>query len=231
MNDHSIQTGDAQYTPALGLRLLTPFYDAAIATFTRERTWRARLVQQIAPRPGMRIVDIGCGTGTLTRALMQAAPGAEVIGVDPDAQVLGKARALASAEGLAIPYVEGFFDDDFIVAHGPFAAVTSSLVLHQVPLAGKAAILRSAFRSLASGGRLHVADYGAQSGRLMRFAFRNTVQRIDGVEDTEHNARGVLPELMREAGFDKIEVTGSIPTPSGAITLFQADKNTTGDPT
>ncbi len=230
MNTHSTHTVEANYTPALGLRLLKPFYDAAIATFTRERTWRARLVQQIAPRPGMRIVDIGCGTGTLTRALKQAAPGAEVIGVDPDAQVLGKARALAPAEGLAITYVEGFFDDDFIAAYGPFVAVTSSLVLHQVPLEGKAAILRSAFRSLAPGGRLHVADYGVQPGRLMRFAFRNTVQRIDGVEDTEHNARGVLPELMREAGFDAVEETASIPTPSGAITLFRADKNTTGDP-
>ena len=231
MNDYSRQTAQADYTPALGLRMLTPFYDAAIAAFTREGTWRKRLVAQIAPQTGMRIVDIGCGTGTLTRALQQAAPGTEVIGVDPDAQVLEKARARAAAAGLAITYVEGFFDDHFIAAHGPFAVLTSSLVLHQVPLAGKAAILRSAFRSLASGGRLHVADYGAQPGRLMRFAFRNTVQRIDGVEDTEHNARGVLPELMREAGFDKIEVTGSIPTPSGAITLFQADKNTTGDPT
>ena len=230
MNTHSTHRVEANYTPALGLRLLTPFYDAAIATFTRERTWRARLVQQIAPRPGMRIVDIGCGTGTLTRALMQVAPGAGVIGVDPDAQVLGKARALASAEGLAITYVEGFFDDGFIAAHGPFAAVTSSLVLHQVPLEGKAAILRSAFRSLEPGGRLHVADYGVQPGRLMRFAFRNTVQRIDGVEDTEHNARGVLPDLMREAGFDAVEETASIPTPSGTITLFRADKNTAGDP-
>jgi len=222
-------TARPDYTPALGLRVLTPFYDAAIAAFTRERTWRKRLVQQIAPQTGMRIVDIGCGTGTLTRALKQAAPAAEVIGVDPDAQVLEKARALATAEGLEITYVEGFFDDDFVAAHGPFAAVTSSLVLHQVPLAGKAAILRSAFKSLSSGGRLHIADYGVQPGRLMRFAFRNTVQRIDGIQDTEHNARGVLPELMREAGFDPVEEMASIPTPSGAITLFRAEKNTTGE--
>ncbi|WP_071796155.1 class I SAM-dependent methyltransferase [Natronohydrobacter thiooxidans] len=217
------------YTPALGLRVLTPFYDAAIAAFTRARTWRPHLVRQIAPQGGMRIVDIGCGTGTLTRALKRAAPGATVIGVDPDAQVLAKARLRAIAAGAEVTYVKGFFDDDFIAAHGPFAAVTISLVLHQVPLEGKAAILRSAFRSLAPSGRLHIADYGVQPGRLMRFAFRNTVQRIDGFEDTEHNARGVLPDLMHEAGFDNVKETALFPTPSGAITLFQAEKHITGE--
>lgn len=223
-------TARPDYTPALGLRVLTPFYDAAIAAFTRERSWRARLATEIAPQAGMRIVDIGCGTGTLTRALKRAAPGAEVIGVDPDAEVLAKARARAAAEGTAVDYVEGFFDEAFATARGPFTAITTSLVLHQVPLAGKAAILRAAFAALAPGGRLHIADYGIQSSPLMRFLFRNTVQRLDGIEDTEHNARGVLPALMQEAGFDPVEETVSFATPSGAITLFRAEKNT-GDPT
>ena len=223
-------TARPDYTPALGLRVLTPFYDAAIAAFTRERSWRPRLVAQIAPQTGMRIVDIGCGTGTFTRALKRAEPGAEVIGVDPDPQVLAKARTKAAAEGLQVTYVEGSFDEGFAGAQKPFTAVTTSLVLHQVPLAGKAAILRAAFAALAPGGRLHIADYGIQSSPLMRFLFRNTVQRLDGFEDTEHNARGVLPELMREAGFDPVEETVSFATPSGAITLFRAQKNT-GDPT
>lgn len=217
------------YTPALGLRALTPLYDTAIAAFTREAIWRPRIVRQVAPQAGKRIVDIGCGTGTLTRALKRAAPGADVIGVDPDAEVLAKARAWAAAEGLDIDYAEGFFDDAFVATHGPFTAIASSLVFHQLPLAGKAAILRAALAALAPGGRLHVADYGVQSSRLMRFLFRNTVQRIDGFEDTEHNARGILPELMRKAGFDAVYETATILTPSGAITIFRAEKNT-GEP-
>ncbi len=187
-------TARPDFTPALGLSALTPLYDAAIAVFTREGRWRGELLAQVAPRDGARIVDVGCGTGTFTRALKCAAPGAEVIGVDPDPQVLARARG--RAEGLGIDYVEGFFDAEFVAAHGPFAAVTSTLVLHQVPLDGKAAILRSAFDALAPGGRLHIADYGIQPSALMRFLFRNTVQRIDGREDTGANARGVLPGLM-----------------------------------
>ncbi|MCC5980028.1 MAG: class I SAM-dependent methyltransferase [Salinarimonas sp.] len=223
-------TARPDYTPALGLRFLTPLYDTAIAAFTREGAWRPRLAGEIAPQAGMRVVDIGCGTGTLTRALKRAAPGAKVIGVDPDAQVLARARSLAAADGLEVDYFEGFFDDAFVATHGPFTAITSSLVLHQVPLSGKAAILRTAFAALAPGGRLHVADYGVQSSGLMRFLFRNTVQRIDGFEDTKHNARGILPELMREAGFDPVEETARVATPSGAITIFRAVKST-GEPT
>jgi ubiquinone/menaquinone biosynthesis C-methylase UbiE len=52
------------HTSALGLQALTPFYDAAIAVFARERTWRKRLDQQFAAQTGTRIVDIGCGTDT-----------------------------------------------------------------------------------------------------------------------------------------------------------------------
>ena len=222
-------TARRDFTPALGLRVLTPFYDQAIAAFTREGTWRPRLVRQLAPSAGVRVVDVGCGTGTLTRALKRAAPGAKVIGVDPDGQVLGKARARARAEGLEIRFVEGFFDEAFVATRGPFAAVFSSLVFHQVPLAEKGTILRMAFAALVPGGQLHVADYGVQAGGLMRFLFRNTVQRIDGIEDTEHNARGVLPQLMREAGFDPVQETDSIPTPSGAITLFRAEKRGSGE--
>lgn len=210
------------YTPALGLRALTSLYDAAIAVFTREGTWRRALLAQVAPHAGERIVDIGCGTGTFTRALKGSAPGAEIIGVDPDPQVLDKARARAAAEGLAIDYVEGFFDDSFVEAYGRFTAVSSSLVLHQVSLAEKGEIIRTAFRALVDGGQLHIADYGVQHNALMRLLFRNTVQRIDGREDTEHNARGVLPELMRAAGFTPVEETASFATPSGEITLFRA---------
>lgn len=215
----------ADYTPALGRRWLTPLYDTVIAVFTRERAWRTDLLAQVAPAAGARIVDIGCGTGTFTRQLKRAQPQAEVIGVDPDAAVLARARAQAAAEGFEIEYLAGFFDDAFAAAHGPFTAITSSLVFHQVPLAGKGAILQAAFGALGEGGALHVADYGVQPGALMRFLFRNTVQRIDGREDTEPNARGVLPELMREAGFEAVEETRRINTASGAITLFRAHGN------
>lgn len=69
------------------------------------------------------------------------------------------------------------------------------------------------------GGELHLADYGLQSGRLMRMLFRATVQRLDGVADTQPNADGVLPALMREAGL-RLERERIIATPTGSISIF-----------
>lgn len=209
------------YTPALGMRSLTPLYDLAIAGFTRERRWRSMLVAQLAPNPVDRIVDVGCGTGTLTRALKQVAPQAEVVGVDPDPEVLERARAAAARRGLDIAYVQGFFDAEFVECSGTFTKVVSSLVFHQVPLAGKAEILTAAHRALGVGGEIHIADYGLQRNPVMRFLFRNVVQRIDGIEDTEPNARGVLLELMRNAGFNKEEETHVVSTATGAISLYR----------
>jgi ubiquinone/menaquinone biosynthesis C-methylase UbiE len=209
------------YTPALGNRALTPLYDLAIAGFTRERHWRSLLVRQVAPGPGDRIVDVGCGTGTLTRALKQAAPEAEIIGIDPDPEVLQRAHAAAAKAGRDIPYREGFFDAAFIDERRPFTKVVSSLVLHQVPLDGKKEILETAYHALVRGGEIHIADYGLQRTPLMRFLFRNVVQRIDGVEDTEPNGRGVLPELMRAAGFEEVDETHGVPTVTGSISIYR----------
>ena len=77
------------------------------------------------------------------------------------------------------------------------------------------------FAALPAGGELHIADYGLQRTRLMRAAF-SIVQRVDGYEDTQPNADGVLPILMQEAGFARVEETRVIPTVTGSISLYRA---------
>ncbi|MBA3051214.1 MAG: class I SAM-dependent methyltransferase, partial [Brevundimonas sp.] len=54
---------------------------------------------QIAPRDGEMIVDVGCGTGTLATLIKAAAPGSDMIGIDPDPEVLDPARAKALGRG------------------------------------------------------------------------------------------------------------------------------------
>lgn len=212
------------YTPALGYRVLTPFLDLALKLFTRENLWRSAFVAQIAPRPAERIIDVGSGTGVLTRALKRAEPKAEICGIDPDPEVLEAAGRLAGAEALDIAYHEGFFTAEFAGAQAPFDKIVTSLVLHQVPLPGKTEIIAAAYRGLRSGGELHVCDYGQQRSAVMRLLFRLTVQMIDGTEDTGHNARGVLPELMHEAGFDPVVEERVLRTATGSISFYRARK-------
>ena len=54
-----------KFTPALGYRFLTPIYDLVIGVLTRENNWRGKLIRLVAPKPGERILDVGCGTGSL----------------------------------------------------------------------------------------------------------------------------------------------------------------------
>jgi hypothetical protein len=80
------------------------------------------------------------------------------------------------------------------------------------------------YAALSEGGEIHIADYGLQRTRLMRALFRGIIQNLDGRENTEPNARGVLPDIMHTAGFRDVEETVVIPTPSGSISLYRANR-------
>ncbi|MES3028412.1 MAG: class I SAM-dependent methyltransferase [Pseudomonadota bacterium] len=210
------------FVPALGRAELTGSYDRVIAVMTCERRWRTALLELIAPREGEVIVDIGAGTGSQAIAIKQRAPGARVIGVDPDPQVLGQARRKAQAAGVEIEWIEGYGDRvDALIGAGVADKAVSSLVLHQCDLEVKAAILAAMSRALVPGGRLAIADYGLQRTLLMRLLFRQ-VQALDGWERTGLNAKGVLPRLIGEAGFEGVEETRVIPTLTGSISLYAA---------
>nr|WP_280644160.1 class I SAM-dependent methyltransferase [Brevundimonas alba] len=190
---------------------------------TRERVWRARLLDQVAPKPGETIVDLGCGTGSFAVGLARRAPGARIIGLDPDGEILRRAAAKAEAAGQNIRFVEGFARDvAALVGDGVADKVVSSLVFHQLPMEEKRLGVAASGRALKPGGTLHIADYGRQSG-VMRALFR-IVQSLDGYENTQPNADGVLPRLIAEAGFSDLRETGALATLTGSISFYRAER-------
>ncbi len=212
---------NADFTPALGRSELTDRYDRAIRFWTRERRWRTMLLDAIAPGDGESILDVGSGTGTLAVLIKQRAPGATVVGVDPDPKIRALAANKAKNACVDIEFLHGFARDAADVAGtGRFDKVVSSLVFHQVPLEEKKAGLAAMHAALKPGGSIHVADYGEQRGWLMRRLFR-IIQRLDGYENTQHNADGILPELFAAAGFLDLDER-SVATPTGSISVFSA---------
>lgn len=210
------------FTPALG-RGPTRLYDAALRVFARERRWRGAVIDAVAAATPTAVLDVGCGTGTLAIGMASRIPGALVAGLDPDTEALAIAERKAASVGPHVDWRIGFASDAALDGRaGAFDVVTCTLVLHQVPLAGKAAGLSAMLAALRPGGRLVLADYSEQRTPLMRALFRLTVQRIDGREDTQPNADGVLPRLIAEAGFADVAESMVIPTPSGSISIFTA---------
>jgi ubiquinone/menaquinone biosynthesis C-methylase UbiE len=199
-------------------------YDLLAVLLARAPRWRRALLAQVAPREGDVIADVGCGTGTQLVKIGRAARGVTLIGIDPDPDVLHRARhKLAKARVLA-GLTRGYARDaaDLLRDRG-VNKIVSSLVFHQVPLEEKVAGLAAMCHALVPGGELHVADYGLQRTRLMRRLFR-IVQAGDGYENTEPNARGVLPDLMTRVGFRNVAETLVIATPTGSVSLYRADR-------
>lgn len=215
-NANETLPGGRDYTPALPLLWA---YDLVVAAFTREAVWRGALLKQLDPQPGDIVADLGCGTASFLALIGKQARPRKLIGIDPDPQILQRARRKLA--GLPAQLNRGYLRDAATVLAGTGVnKIVSSLVFHQVPLAEKRAGLAAIFAALPTGGELHIADYGLQRTRLMRGLF-GIVQRIDGYDDTQPNADGMLPLLMTEAGFAQVKEMAVIPTLTGSISVYR----------
>jgi len=218
-------TGDsgARYVPAAGRRAFTRLYDPVIALTMRERTFRARLRDQVAtglPAGGGTLVDVGAGTGTFAIALAAAIPDARVVGVDGDEEILALARAKAGAEGVSW---ERGLAQKLPLADASADRVAMSLVLHHLTPDDKRAALAEARRVLRPGGRLHVADFGKPRNPILRAAFL-VVQATDGFDVTRDHAAGRLPALIAAAGFTGITSHERLTTAFGTLDLLSATR-------
>ena len=210
-------TNSAAFTPAAGRFVPTSLYDRGVALLTRESIWRSELVKRLSPEPSDAILDVGCGTGSLAILLKQAAPDTRIVGLDPDAEALNIARRKARAAGVEIEWCQGFAHD--AANFGSFDKVVSSLVFHQVPLAGKRLGIAAMFAAAKPGGLVCIADYAAQRKWPMRQLFR-FIQLIDGRANTQLNADGFIEAELEHVVGRCITPAFTLDTPTGTISLF-----------
>ena len=117
---------------------------AALAPATR------MILAEAGIRPGMRVLDLGCGPGDVTFVAADlVGPGGSVVGVDHSAEGLARARLRAGQRGLTqVQFVEGNIHDP--APGGPFDAIVERAALWLVP--DPAAVLRQQATVLRPGG-------------------------------------------------------------------------------
>ena len=154
--------------------------------------------------PGARVLEIGCGTGAVTRVLAAWPAVTEAVGIDPSPVFVSKARELATAanvtfelgDGRSLPFADGDFD--VVVVH---------TTLCHVPQPER--VLVEAFRILRPGGTLTVCD-GDYATITVALGESDPLQDcIEAVKAAFINDLWLvrrLPALLRSVGF---EVLGS----------------------
>jgi ubiquinone/menaquinone biosynthesis C-methylase UbiE len=202
-----------RYLPAAGRDIFLPLYDPLTRLMGGERILR-RLLDQASIKPNHRVLDVGCGTGTLAVLIKRKHPDVDVVGLDPDPKALARARTKARRAGVSLRFEEGF-GDALPFADASFDRVFSSMMFHHLPHDVKRKMLAEVRRVLKPGGRLEFVDFAGSPGSFLAHVLPGR-QSLPSVADDRLLAR------MREAGFSDARRLADQNTIFGRVAFYQA---------
>lgn len=215
------------FVPATGWPIGLPWYDLLTSNLTGETRFKGHLLGECKVPAGGRVLDVGCGTGTLALRLKQLRPDVDIVGLDPDSRILAQARMKPGAteicwqlgDACKLPFSSHTFDCAFC-----------TLVLHHLRTEQTCQALAEIQRVLKPGSSLLLADYGAPASALARVQFL-PVRLIDGWAQTRCNVQGDLPHLLDAAGFESITQSLVMPTSLGTLRCYRAQTAARQHPT
>jgi len=183
------------YLPAARYDWTLPLYDPLVKLLGGDRA-RQTLLEQAALRSGYRVLDIGCGTGTLAILSKRLYPDVAIVGIDPDPKALARARRKASRASVSIQFDQGF-GDELPYPEGSFDRVLSSFMFHHLPSAEKDKTLQAVQRVLKPQGTFHMLDFeGPEAGSHGVLS-----HLLHSSKRLKENAESQVLSLMRQAGF------------------------------
>lgn len=136
---------------------------AAALSFFQDGRWRRAAVEAVAAGPDDRVLDVACGTGLVTAALV-GRWGCHVVGLDQSEAMLARARSKAAADqrlAARATFVEGEAED-LPFGDGEFDHLTFTYLLRYVEEPG--ATLRELGRVVKPGGRVSSLEFCVPSG-------------------------------------------------------------------
>jgi ubiquinone/menaquinone biosynthesis C-methylase UbiE len=210
------ETTHKHYLPAAGSDWLLPFYDPFTRLLGVEKVHRL-LIEQAQLGPGLRVLEIGSGTGNLALLAKRLYPDATIVGIDPDPRALARARRKALRKAWDVSFDEGF-SENLPYPNGSFDRVLSSFMLHHVSADSRIETLRQARRVLSPTGTLHLADFvGAPRSA-------HAISRVlhePGHVHADEEGDPILA-IMRGAGFQDPEGVKLLTTLVGRVAFYRA---------
>ena len=151
-------------------------YDAGmrVVTLGRVSLLHEAVAEAAVPHAGARVLEVGCGTGAVTRRLAER--GADVVALDQNAEMLEQAHArLAALPEAKVEWLERTASEIDAVAPGAFASVVFSLCLSEMSPGERRYVLAAAAERLRPGGVVVAADEVRAPG-----AWRRALQLAGG---------------------------------------------------
>jgi ubiquinone/menaquinone biosynthesis C-methylase UbiE len=183
------------YLPAAGHDWLLPFYDPLVKLLGGDIARRA-LFEQALIQPGQRVLDIGCGTGTLVVLIKRLQPHVDVVGLDPDPKALARGKRKAERASVSVQFDQGF-SDALPYADASVDRVLSSFMFHHLQREEKDGMLREVRRVLRPGGVFTLLDFGGPESGETGFLARV----IHSSHHLRDNSEDRILALMSQAGF------------------------------
>jgi ubiquinone/menaquinone biosynthesis C-methylase UbiE len=204
------------HTQGITMGWAAPIYEAYCPLLGLGAGFRQATLHHAGLREGEQVLDVGCGTGVLTRLAADTVGAAgAVLGVDAAPAMIAKAQREAKRCGSGASFRVAAIENLPIVS-GRFDAVLSSLMLHHLPPDAKRQGLHEVYRVLKDGGRLIVADIDRPEG-----LWRLVVWPLLFMPSVVPNLRGEIPGYLERVGFKAIEARGRW---GGLLTFWVAYK-------
>lgn len=188
------------YIPAAGCDLFLPFYDLLTKLIGGDEARRA-LLDLAELESGHRVLDIGCGTGSLAIEIRLRQPDIEVIGLDPDPKALARAKRKAERAGAAIKFNQGF-SSALPYPGASFDRVFSSFMFHHLQGEEREKTLQEVRRVVKPGGHLFLVDFD-RSGSSKEHGLSRLVH-----SHYRDNVESCIVGLMSQAGFSEVKKIG-----------------------
>lgn len=172
-------------------------YDLIVKLLTlgREKALRAQTIRHAVIPQGAAVLDVGCGTGTLTLlAKAEAGEAGQVYGINAAPEMIAVARQKAAQKRLSVDFQTGLIEA-LPFEDATFDVVLSSMMFHHLPPDLKQRGMSEIYRVLKPGGRLLIVDMKRPTTHAQRWTLMALVHHA-----SIHDVFDLLP-IMKQIGY------------------------------